>query len=134
MDGAFLLTDISSIVVANSGGWGHAHESWNPDYETNYMNVSAYSDLELLGNTYLRSEFQHDLLLSPETTNFTPDFKSPFFYTGDVRTYFVRPVDISCSNMFASRIGFARSSLYGSMMGCSSREMILRLAPLRCRA
>ncbi len=94
LDGFFELTDISSMIEANSGGAGWAHEDWSQVYETNYMSVSGCSDLQLRNDVYLKKSLCHKLLLTPTEENFAPKFQTPFFFS-DIyrsRTYFVRPV------------------------------------------
>jgi hypothetical protein len=95
-EGRFELSDISSKVIANSDGFGWAHEQWDKTYSTNFMNVSGYSCLKLLDDTYLETATDHKLLLTADSRNFDPSFEEPFFFSDAYRTYFVRPfVDIT---------------------------------------
>jgi Tc toxin complex TcA C-terminal TcB-binding domain/ABC toxin N-terminal region/Neuraminidase-like domain/PA14 domain/Salmonella virulence plasmid 28.1kDa A protein len=102
LDGRFELSDITSPVVADSGGFGWAHEQWDQAYSTHFMNVAAYAKLRLLGDTYLRTDTQHRLLLSPDSANFDPAFRDPFFFSALRRTYFVRPVTIAVTDVIRS--------------------------------
>ncbi len=94
LDGAFELADITAKINAISGSYGHAHEKLDPDYITTFMGVTAYSDLELKNKLCLKTNVRHKLILSPDSRDFDPTFKDPFFYSDNLRTYFVRPVDI----------------------------------------
>jgi hypothetical protein len=94
LEGCFKLSDIASKVYADSGGYGWAHEQWDQAYSTNFMNVSGYSSLKLLDDTYLKTATEHNLMLTADSRNFDPSFEEPFFFSDLYRTYFVRPVDI----------------------------------------
>ena len=94
IDGFFELSDITSKFLANSGALGWAHEKWQQTYTTSFMTVAGYSDLQLMGNLYLKAEVDHKLLLSSNAENYKPAFEEPFFYGDAYRNYFVCPVGL----------------------------------------
>jgi hypothetical protein len=89
------LVDIQSKINAVESTFFSDKDMATLDYCNHFMKFSKSSPLSLNGNTYLGKSIAHKLLYSPQVADFESSLNYPFFYSDDLRTYFVRPVNIS---------------------------------------
>ncbi|NOT09810.1 MAG: hypothetical protein HOP28_16580 [Gemmatimonadales bacterium] len=90
--GTFVLSDITSKVELGMSPISVLSE-WN-GYGVAFMNFARTATLELADDLYLKNVSKHRVLVTPTREDYTPKLDSPFFFSDQYRSYFVRPVDI----------------------------------------
>jgi len=90
---SFILSDIASKIETGTTNL-IAQNAWT-DYSPSFLRLTKSGPLHLLDDDYLLAPVDHQLLVSPLRKNFVPTLKDPFFFSDALRTYFVRPVEIS---------------------------------------
>jgi len=79
-EGWFELVDISSKVKADSESSELVDVYLRWEYSNSFMNVSAFSNLQLLDDVYLKSAVQHKLLLTSDVKNYIEPLEADLSY------------------------------------------------------
>lgn len=102
--GFFHLDDITSKVEAHGDGnaiYKLSDPPWS-DYSVDYMSYIKADKLRLLEKEYLSNPIKHKLIVSPIATNYVQNLDTPFFFSSNQKTYFVRPYDTIVSDIIAN--------------------------------
>ena len=90
---SFILSDIASRIETGYNFVVGQH-TW-AGYNSSFQHLTKSGPLQLLDDDYLREPVDHRVLVSPLRKNYGPTLKDPFFFSDNLRTYFVRPVEIA---------------------------------------